>query len=163
MQEFLEQVGSEVDMDQLVEEDLSSEELLEKLERLEKLQALQTSNEDKVQTIDKSSHSADVQRALEKNPDISKERTNLLQGWSSVSTTLKDRIVLMKKKAGLVKDLEQALQEVEEGVARYKGCVDTPLPPSVVLAGRHREMVDDGVRTMACLELLSNVVPSTVF
>jgi len=60
-------------------DNLTSEELLERLEKLESLQQLKTSNEDKVQTIDQSARSEDMQRALEKNPDISKERSNLLQ------------------------------------------------------------------------------------
>ena len=133
-------------MDEEAEEELTSDQLLEQLERLEQLQALQSSNEDKVQTIDQSSHSADVQRALERNPDISKERTNLLQGWTSVSSTLKDRITVMKRKAEMVKDLEQAMWQVEENVRRYKEYLDTPLPPSVLLAGKHRQISDEGVR-----------------
>ena len=62
--------------------DLTSEELLDCLEKLESLQYLKTSNEDKDQTIDQSAHDEDMQRALEKNPDISKEQSNLEEeGW----------------------------------------------------------------------------------
>ena len=59
--------------------DLTSEELLGHLEKLESLQHLMTSNEDKVQTIDQYARDENVQQALEKNPDISKEWFNLLQ------------------------------------------------------------------------------------
>ena len=47
---------------------------------LQALQEMQSSNEDKVSSIDQSADNEDVKKALEKNPDISKERTNLLQG-----------------------------------------------------------------------------------
>ena len=79
VQEFLDHVKEEEQDGGEAWDDLSSEELLERLEKLESLRELQSSNEDKVQTIDQSARSEDVQRALEKNPDISKERTNLLQ------------------------------------------------------------------------------------
>ena len=59
-------------------DDLTSEELLDCLE-LESLQHLKMSNEDKVQTLDQSTRDEYMQRALEKNPDISKGRSNLLQ------------------------------------------------------------------------------------
>ena len=78
MQEFLEQAEGEVEEE--LAEDLSAEELLQKLERLEALHEMQMHNEDKVATIDESAESEDVKKALEKNPDISKERSNLLQG-----------------------------------------------------------------------------------
>ena len=146
VQEFLEKVESEVvEGGQEEDETLTSDQLLEKLERLENLQALQTSNESRIQTIDQSSYSADVQRALEKNPDISKERTNLIQGWSNVSFTLKDKIALMKRKAEVLKVLEGIQRQAEEGVAGYKGHVDTPLPPSVLLAGRSDAMLREAV------------------
>lgn len=48
VQELLEQVGNEVVEDEEAEEELTSEQLLEKLERLEQLQQLQSSNQDKV-------------------------------------------------------------------------------------------------------------------
>ena len=154
VQEFLEQVECEVEDDGIAEEDLTSDQLLEKLERLEKLQELQSSNQGVVQTIDQSSHSADVQRALEKNPDISKERTNLLQGWSSVSSTLKDRIVVMKRKALMVKGLEGVVRAAEEGVAHYRMHLETPLPPSVLLAQRHRDIMTEGVSTETWVSLM---------
>ena len=43
-------------------------------------QEIQQTNESKVSTIEQSAGSEEVQKALEKNPDISKERNNLLQG-----------------------------------------------------------------------------------
>ena len=61
-------------------EDLSAGELQEKLKRLESLQELRLCNEDKVTTIERSAESEEVKKALQKNPDISKERSNLLQG-----------------------------------------------------------------------------------
>ena len=147
MQEFLEQVNSEVEVGgEEEEEELTSDQLLEKLERLEQLQELQTSNEGRIQTIDNSSHSEDVQRALERNPDISKERTNLIQGWSNVSTTLKDKIAMMKRKAQMLKVLERLLGSAEEGVAKYKRYLDEPLPPSVLLAERSEGILNEGVR-----------------
>lgn len=78
MQEFLEQAEGEVEEE--LAEDLSAEELQQKLERLEALHEMQMHNEDKVTTIDESADSEEVKKALEKNPDISKERSNLLQG-----------------------------------------------------------------------------------
>ena len=50
VQEFLDQVGTEVELGEEEEEELTSDQLLERLERLESLQALQTSNQDKVST-----------------------------------------------------------------------------------------------------------------
>ena len=41
---------------------------------------MQSSNQDKMSTIHMSAASDEVKKALEKNPDISKERTNLLEG-----------------------------------------------------------------------------------
>ena len=61
-------------------EDLSAGELQEKLKRLESLQELRVCNEDKLTTIERSAESEEVKKALQKNPDISKERSNLLQG-----------------------------------------------------------------------------------
>ena len=79
VQMILDQVKEEDEQDGGVScDDLTSEELLDCLE-LESLQHLKMSNEDKVQTIDQSTHDEDMQGALEKNPDISKERSNLLQ------------------------------------------------------------------------------------
>lgn len=78
VQEFLEQAEGEVEEE--LAEDLSAEELQQKLERLEALHEMQMHNEDKVTTIDESADSEEVKKALEKNPDISKERSNLLQG-----------------------------------------------------------------------------------
>ena len=75
---ILDQVKEEDEQDIGVScDDLTSEELLDCLE-LESLQHLKMSNEDKVQTIDQSTHDEDMQGTLEKNPDISKERSNLL-------------------------------------------------------------------------------------
>lgn len=152
MQQFLAQVESEVEVDEIADEDLTSEQLLEKLERLEKLQELQSTNQDKLTTIDQSSHSADVRRALERNPDISKERTNLLQGWSDVSFTLKDKIALMRRRAEMVRDMEGVVREAEEGVACYRSYLDTPLPPSVLLAERHEALLEEGVSAIGSEE-----------
>ena len=49
---------------------------------LQELQLLQSSNQEKVSIIDQSANSEEVKKALKKNPDISKERNNLLQGKS---------------------------------------------------------------------------------
>lgn len=78
VQEFLVQAEEEVEEE--MAEDLSAGELQEKLKRLESLQELRLCNEDKVTTIERSAESEEVKKALEKNPDISKERSNLLQG-----------------------------------------------------------------------------------
>ena len=78
VQEFLVQAEGEVEEE--MAEDLSAGELQEKLKRLESLQQLQLCNEDKVTTIERSAESEEVRKALQKNPDISKERSNLLQG-----------------------------------------------------------------------------------
>ena len=68
-------------------EDLSAGELQEKLKRLESLQELRLCNEDKVTTIERSAESEEVKKALQKNPDISKERSNLLQGGGHIPHT----------------------------------------------------------------------------
>ena len=82
VQEFLVQAEEEVEEE--MAEDLSAGELQEKLKRLESLQQLQLCNEDKVTTIERSAESEEVRKALQKNPDISKERSNLLQGgWGT--------------------------------------------------------------------------------
>lgn len=85
VQEFLEQAEGEVEEE--LAEDLSAEELQQKLERLEALHKMQMHNEDKVMTIDESADSEEVKKALEKNPDISKERSNLLQGRRHTCTS----------------------------------------------------------------------------
>jgi hypothetical protein len=146
VQQFLAEVETEVKDSEIPEDELTSEQLLEKLERLERLQALQSTNQSKVATIDQSSHSADVQRALERNPDISKERSNLLQGWSDVSFTLKDQITVMRHRMKMVQDLEGGLRDAEEGVACYRSHLDTPLPSSVLLAQGHSAILEEGVR-----------------
>ena len=71
---------AEEEVEEEMAEDLSAEELQEKLKRLESLQELRLCNEDKVTTIERSAESEEVKKALQKNPDISKERSNLLQG-----------------------------------------------------------------------------------
>ena len=84
VQEFLVQAEEEVEEE--MAEDLSAGELQEKLKRLESLQQLQLCNEDKVTTIERSAESEEVRKALQKNPDISKERSNLLQGGGTHHT-----------------------------------------------------------------------------
>ena len=145
VQQFLEQVECEVEIEELPD-DISSEELLERLERLENLQVMQISNQDKVSTIDKSAQGADVQQALQRNPDISKERSNLLQGWSNMSSSLKEKIILMKQKAKMVQDLEEELKKAERAITDYQNHLDTPLPPSVLLVQRRQEILDEAVR-----------------
>ena len=85
VQEFLVQAEEEVEEE--MAEDLSAGELQEKLKRLESLQQLQLCNEDKVTTIERSAESEEVRKALQKNPDISKERSNLLQGGQGTHLT----------------------------------------------------------------------------
>jgi hypothetical protein len=78
VQEFLSAVEGEVEEE--VNEEMSADQLLEKLERLEMLQETQSQKEGEVQAIDRSADSEEVKKALKSNPDISKERNNLLQG-----------------------------------------------------------------------------------
>ena len=78
VQEFLTAVEGEVEEE--ITDDMTAEQLLEKLERLEMLQETQSSREGEVKAIDQSADSEEVKKALQKNPDISKERNNLLQG-----------------------------------------------------------------------------------
>ena len=78
VQEFLSAVEGEVEEE--ITDEMSADQLLEKLERLEMLQQTQSSREGEVKAIDKSADSEEVKKALQKNPDISKERNNLLQG-----------------------------------------------------------------------------------
>ena len=146
VQMFLEEVKREEEEGEDYLDNLSSEELLERLDRLENLQALQSSNENNVRTIDQSTENVDVQRALEKNPDISKERTNLLQGWSSVSGSLQGRIAVMRMKAKMVQDLEKACRACEESVGGYHDYLEVVLPPSVLLVETNKELVDGVVR-----------------
>ena len=140
VQEFLVQVKEEENDDIL--DNLTSEELLERLERLETLQDLKSSNENNVMTIDQSARDADVQRALEKNPDISKERTNLLQGWSNVSGSLVGRITIMRRRAEMVQCLERAVMVCEDSMVCYRDYVDLPLPPSVVLDSLEKSLME---------------------
>ena len=203
VQEFLVQAEGEVEEE--MAEDLSAGELQEKLKRLESLQQLQLCNEDKVTTIERSAESEEVRKALQKNPDISKERSNLLQGggthhthththhhsctnstmhsslssstilppptphthishtltythsslltpshtltgWSHVSFTLKDRLGRMRRRAEMVRDLEEALHTSSEGLQAYQGFLEQPLPPSVLLAARQQELHNTGVK-----------------
>ena len=247
VQEFLVQAEEEVEEE--MAEDLSAGELQEKLKRLESLQELRLCNEDKVTTIERSAESEEVKKALQKNPDISKERSNLLQGgehtpqthtpspmhsspcystilppptlthttshsshthttshsshthttshsshthttshsshththipllththttfhsshppstphahtlppptphtltgWSHVTFALKDRIGGMRKRAKMVRDLEEALHTSSEALRAFQGFLEQPLPPSVLLATRQQELHDTGVR-----------------
>ena len=139
VQEFMAQVESEVtsvEWAELSEDALSSEQLLQKLQHLEQLQQQPSCNQDLVETIDQSSHSAEIQRALQRNPDISKERSNLLQGWNNVSCTLQGRVALMRRKALMVQSLEGVAGGAEEGVACYRAHLEVPVPPSALLAQR---------------------------
>ena len=70
----------EGEVEEEITDEMSADQLLEKLERLEMLQQTQSSREGEVKAIDKSADSEEVKKALQKNPDISKERNNLLQG-----------------------------------------------------------------------------------
>ena len=78
VQAFLSAVEGE--MEEEITEEMSADQLLEKLERLEMLQATQSQKEGEVKAIDQSADSEEVKKALQRNPDISKERNNLLQG-----------------------------------------------------------------------------------
>ena len=86
VQEFLSAVEDEVEEE--ITEDMSADQLMEKLERLEMLQQAQSSREGEVKAIDSSADSEEVKEALKKNPDISKERNNLLQGLYNYSCML---------------------------------------------------------------------------
>ena len=78
VQSFLTEVEEEMEED--ITDEMTADQLLEKLERLELLQQTQSAREGEVKAIDKSADSEEVKKALQKNPDISKERNNLLQG-----------------------------------------------------------------------------------
>ena len=78
VQEFLSAVEGEVEEE--ISEEMTADQLLEKLERLEMLQQTQSQKEGEVLAIDRSADSEEVKKALKKNPDISKERNNLLEG-----------------------------------------------------------------------------------
>ena len=78
VQEFLSAVEGEVEEE--IGEEMTADQLLEKLERLEMLQQTQSQKEGEVAAIDQSTDSEEVKKALRKNPDISKERNNLLKG-----------------------------------------------------------------------------------
>ncbi len=106
---------------------------------------MQSSNEDKVSTIDQSTENKEIQRALANNPDISKERTNLLQGWSNMSSALRLRIETMKKKVKVVGDVEEALGGFREAVEAYGGCVKGELPCPPVLEAQQEEMLETQV------------------
>lgn len=70
----------EGEVEEEITDDMTADQLLEKLDRLEMLQQTQLSREGEVKAIDQSTESEEVKKALQKNPDISKERNNLLQG-----------------------------------------------------------------------------------
>ena len=52
----------------------------------------------------------------------------------------------MKKRAEMVTELEEALHRCSEGVRAYRGALETPLPPSVVLETTQQELG----RSMVC-------------
>ena len=87
VQEFLSAVEGEVEEE--ISEEMTADQLLEKLERLEMLQQTQSQKEGEVLAIDRSAESEEVKRALKKNPDISKERNNLLQGEKGLGLAVK--------------------------------------------------------------------------
>ena len=57
------------------------------------LQRLQEANREKLTAITQSVEKAEVQAALERNPDISKERSNLLQGIGTTRLCIQTVII----------------------------------------------------------------------
>ena len=51
-----------------------------------------------------------------------------------MSDSLKVRISMMKQKAHMVSELESLLKSCEQGLSEYRKLLETPLPPSVLLA-----------------------------
>jgi len=57
-----------------------------------------------------------------------------------VSSTLKDKISAMKQKAIIVKELEGLGRSCESGLRDYQTLLDSPVPPSALLAATHAEL-----------------------
>ncbi len=127
------------------------------------LQEMQSSNEGKVSTIDRSTDNHEVQQALANNPDISKERTNLLQGWSSMSSVLKTRIESMKRKARVAADVEEALGRCKDALSEYGNCVGVELPSSPAMEARQQEMLEALVCVCVCVCMCVYIKTATNF
>ncbi|XP_019856696.1 PREDICTED: dystonin-like [Amphimedon queenslandica] len=141
VQEFLDVIAQEIDDEgeEEEEEELTGEELLEKLKRLEELQDEQEAKADNVSVIDKSAESKEIQEALAKNPDISRERNNLMQGWSSASVRLSDKLVMMRLRADLTLGFEKHSRACHTTLESYETHLSLPLPPSPLLVRLHNE------------------------
>ena len=70
-----------------------------------------------------------------------------IQGWNNVSGSLSERIMVMKKKMELIQHLEHASKEMDDSVRVYQDFLETPLPPSVVLAHSYKELLEKLVHT----------------
>jgi hypothetical protein len=147
VQDFLDAIANEINDDEEEEEgedeELTGEELMKKLEYLESLQDQQATKEVHLETIDKSAENQEVQKALQNNPDILKERDNLLQGWNKASIRLSDKVVTMRLKAEMTLKLEKAIQNCTLALDRYQNHIALQLPPTPSLIKIHDKLIQD--------------------
>ncbi len=71
-----------------------------------------------------------------------------------MSSTLKDKIAVMKQKATMVKELESLCTSCESEVRSYQAHLDVSLPPSVLLETTHSDIRRKAVSL--CLMYLMN-------
>ena len=56
--------------------------------------------------------------------------------------SLSERIMVTGKKVELVQNLKHASKEIDDSVRVYQDSLDTPLPPSVLLAHSYKELLE---------------------
>ena len=64
-----------------------------------------------------------------------------------MSGSLSERIMVTRKKAEIVQKLERVTSDFEESARLYQEYLDTPLPPSVLLAKSYKELQEELVST----------------
>ena len=64
-----------------------------------------------------------------------------IQGWSNVSGSLSERIMVTRKKVELVQCLKYSSKEMDDSVRVYQDFLDMPLPQSV-LAHSYKELLE---------------------
>ena len=128
-----------------------------------------------IAVIDQSAEDEEIKKALEKNPDISHERSNLLKGlliyavhvclygyntavilcnlwlghiftgWNRSSSLLSQKLAIMKLRAEMTQQLEGCICCCRDAQHCYQALVSTPLPASPVLVNTHIETLEQEV------------------
>ena len=132
---------------------------------MQQLQDEQEAKAGNVSVIDKSADNEEIKEALAKNPDISKERQNLMQGmqlvltlyyphppslpplgWNSASVRLSDKLIMMRLKAELTLKFEKLSRACTVTLERYTAHLSLLLPPSPSLIKLYDEWTQEEVR-----------------